>query len=98
MKAVMSTVRTGAGIDTTRWAEAPIDARSAAMLNVLATATRATAPYSTQRGNRPRISVERPWSRVRPKRAAISWTAAANGATYTADHTMGSPYAAPTCE
>ena len=44
MTAVMSTVRTGAGRGTTRWADAPIEARSAAMLKVFAIATSATAP------------------------------------------------------
>ncbi len=39
INAAMATVRTAAGSGTTRCAEAPIDARSAAMLNVFATAT-----------------------------------------------------------
>jgi hypothetical protein len=44
------------------------------------------------------IRVARPFSVVTPRRAAVSWTAAAMGATAIIDHSNPKPYAAPTCE
>ena len=49
--AAITTVSTAEGNGMTRWADAPIAARSAAMLNVFAVATRTTQPSSTQRGS-----------------------------------------------
>ena len=98
MSAVNATESRPAGSGTMRWADAPIAAMSAAMLKVFAKITRATAKYSTGRGKRSRNSVDRPLSRVIPRRAAISWTPTANGATYRADHASRSPNSAPTWE
>lgn len=81
MTTVRPTDRTLAGSGTIKLADAPIAAMSAAMLNVLANTTSATAKASTGRGKRSRSSVESPLPRVIPRRAAISWTATANGAT-----------------
>ena len=48
----ITTVSSSGGSGTTRCADAPIDARSAAMLNVFASATSPTHARSTQRGKR----------------------------------------------
>ena len=68
------------------------------MLNVFAIATSATHPSRTQRGKRSRISVPSPCPVTRPRRAAISWTAAAIGSTTIVDQTSAKPNAAPTWE
>ena len=96
--AAMTTVRTVDGSGMTRCADAPIAARSAAMLNVFAVATSTTHARSTHRGKRVRISVPSPHPVTRPRRAAISCTAAAIGRTTIVDQTRAKPNAAPTWE
>ncbi len=68
------------------------------MLNLFATATSATAPNSTQRGNRWRIRAASPWLVSSPSRAAVSWTAAASGSVTHTVHSRLNPKAAPIWE
>ena len=68
------------------------------MLNVLAMATSDDREAEDRRREALADEGREPDAGHRPRRAAISWTAAAIGATTRVDQIRPSPYAAPTWE
>ena len=93
-----TTMTTANGTGTSSRTAEAIAARSAPMLNTLATHTSATANHNTGRGNRRAIEVARPCPVVRPSRPAVSCTAAASGSVNGASHSSPNPNVAPTWE
>ncbi len=88
----------GPPLPTTRPADSPMAERSAPILIVLATNSRATRMWTIGPGNPSLILAARPWPVTRPIRAATICTAAISGKVSAMVHSMFRPKAAPACE